>query len=76
MSAVPFLDSTGAATIEGFVRKALRRGAKVVVAGASPAVRRNLLIHGVRPPRVRYRRELAEAIAAARPRSDDAEVTP
>jgi SulP family sulfate permease len=66
ISSVPFLDSTGAATIEGFVRKANRRGARVVVAGASPAVRRSLLVHGVRPPRVRYRRGLADAIATAR----------
>ncbi len=71
VSAVPFLDSTGASTIEGFVRKAQRRGAKVVVAGASPAVRRNLLIHGLRPPRVRYKRELADAIASARNGSVD-----
>ncbi len=39
-SAVPVVDSTGAATIEGFVRKARRRGAAVYVTGASRRVRR------------------------------------
>jgi SulP family sulfate permease len=67
MAGVPFLDSTGAATIDSFVRKAARRGARVVIAGASRPVRRNLLIQGLRPPRVRYRGTLADALAAVRP---------
>ncbi|WP_295813447.1 SulP family inorganic anion transporter [uncultured Nitratireductor sp.] len=58
LSAVSILDSTGAATIEGFVRKAANRGAAVYIAGAMPAVRRTLLIHGMRPPRVRFRRNM------------------
>src|SRR5215213_9120641 len=64
-SAVPVLDSTGAATIEGFVRKAHRRGAAVYIAGAQRPIRRVLLIHGVRPPRVRFRTQLADAVAEA-----------
>jgi len=64
-SAVPMLDSTAAATIDGFVRKAQRRGAAVYIAGARPSVRRVLLMHGVRPPRVRFRTALEDAIAAA-----------
>ncbi len=64
-SAVPMLDSTGATTIEGFVRKADSRGAAVIVAGAARPIRRALLTHGVRPPRVRFRKTLAEAVAAA-----------
>lgn len=71
-SAVPVIDSTAAATIEGFVRKASRHGARVYIAGALPAVRRALLTHGVRPPRVRYRTKLTEALAAARGPSEDA----
>ncbi len=67
--AVPVLDSTAGATIEGFVRKAHRAGAAVYVAGARPAIRRALLLHGVRPPRVRFRTGLAEAVAAARARA-------
>ena len=65
ISAVPVLDSTGAATIEGFVRKAHRLGAVVYIAGARRPIRRVLLNHGVRPPRVRFKTELADAIAAA-----------
>ena len=37
-SAVPVLDSTAAATIEGFVRKAHRRGAAVWIAGARRSI--------------------------------------
>ena len=69
VSAVPVLDSTAAMTIEGFVRKAHRAGAVVYIAGASPPIRRALLFHGVRPPRVRFRTGLAEAVAAARARA-------
>lgn len=66
VSAVPLLDSTAAATIEGFARKARRAGALVLLAGASPPIRRVLRTHGVRPPAVRFRASLAEAVAAAR----------
>ncbi|MDF1586864.1 SulP family inorganic anion transporter [Marinimicrococcus flavescens] len=67
-AAVPMLDSTGAATIEGFVRQARRRGATVYVAGARPGIRRALLTHGVRPPGVRFRSSLPAALDAARAR--------
>jgi len=73
LSAVPMLDSTAAATIEGFARKARRQGARVYVAGAGPAIRRILLLHGVRPPLVRYKRRLADAVAAARRRPEATE---
>lgn len=62
---VPFLDSTAAATIEGFLRKAERRGAIVYVGGARPAVRRVLLAHGVRPPRAHFKSDVADAMIAA-----------
>jgi len=65
-SAVPVIDSTAAAAVEGFVRKASRHKAAVYVAGARPAVRRSLLQHGVKPPQVRFRANLADALAAAR----------
>ena len=64
-SAVPVLDSTAASTIDGFVRKAHSHGAFVFIAGARPAVRRVLLTHRVRPPRVRFRSNLTDAIALA-----------
>ncbi|WP_018262683.1 SulP family inorganic anion transporter [Methylobacterium sp. WSM2598] len=66
LSEVPLLDSTAAATIEAFARKAERHGASVLVAGASPPIRRMLLSHGVRPPAVRFRANVAEALTAAR----------
>ena len=65
-SAVSVIDSTAAATIEGFARKARRHHASVHIAGALPAVRRILLTHGVRPPDVRFAANLDEAVAAAR----------
>lgn len=66
LSAASVLDSTGAATIEGFVRKITHRGATVYIVGATPTVRRTLLIHGMKPPRVRFRKELANAMTTAR----------
>ncbi len=73
-SAVSVIDSTAAATIEGFARKARRHHALVYIAGALPAVRRALLTHGVRRPEVRFAANVDEARAAARAdmQSDDA----
>ena len=65
-SGVPVLDSTAAATIAGFARDARRHRAAVFVSGARPVVRRLLLMHGVRPPEVRFRTTIARAVAAAR----------
>ena len=65
-SAVSLLDSTGAATIDGFVRNVERRGGKVYIVGAARAVRRTLLVHGIQPPRVRFRQELRDAVELAR----------
>jgi sulfate permease, SulP family len=65
-SAVPVIDSTAAATIEGFARKAMRHHALIYIAGALPPVRRTLLTHGVRPPNVRFAASLDEATSAAR----------
>jgi SulP family sulfate permease len=65
-SAVVVLDSTAAATLEGFVRKARRSATDVYITGASRAVRRTLLTYGVRPPGVRFRSTIPAAITAAR----------
>lgn len=65
-SAVPVLDSTGAATIEGFTRKARKQGAAVYISGAARPIRRILLTHGVRPPHVRFRKTLDDAVSMAR----------
>jgi SulP family sulfate permease len=67
-AAVPVLDSTAAATVEGFVRRAARQGALVYIAGARPPIRRLLLTHGVRPPRVRFKSGIAQAVASAQRR--------
>ncbi|KQK29780.1 SulP family sulfate transporter [Bosea thiooxidans] len=72
LSAVSLLDSTGAATLEGFVRKANRQSVVVYVAGATRAVRRTLLIHGIRRPRVRFVASVTEAVAAVHARIDRA----
>jgi sulfate permease, SulP family len=72
-SAVPVLDSTAAATIDGFVRKARRHGAAVYLVGARPPIRRVLITHGVRPPHVRFKMSLAGALSAARTKAEGAQ---
>ena len=57
-------------TIEGFVRKANLRGASVYITGAKVPIRRALLTHGVRPPRVRFKSGVPDAIAAAHAKVD------
>jgi SulP family sulfate permease len=69
-SSVPVIDSTGATTIEGFVRKAHRHGAAVYIAGARRPVRRVLLMHGVGRPRVQYKAALGDAMTAAHSKID------
>ena len=60
---VPFLDSTAANAISRIAAKARRQGIPFFVTGASPAVRRALLTHGVRPPRAKFRESIARAVA-------------
>jgi sulfate permease, SulP family len=62
-AAVPFLDSTAANAISKTAEKARHQGVRVFVTGTSQSVRRALLTHGVRPPRVKYRADIAHAIA-------------
>ncbi len=66
IGSVSFLDSTAAATIEGFARKARQKGTNVYLAGASQPVRKLLRTHGMRPPALRFYSRLDDAIAAAR----------
>ncbi|BAR58772.1 sulfate transporter [Bradyrhizobium diazoefficiens] len=61
-AAVPFLDSTAANVLGRVAAKAHRQGIRLFITGASPAVRRALLTHGV-PPRARYRVAIARAVA-------------
>ena len=46
-------------------RKADRHGVRVFITGAAPQIRRMLFTHGVRPPHVRFRKQLADAVKAA-----------
>ena len=47
LTAVPFLDSTGAHVIEGLARKTARRGVRLYLAGARAGVAQTLAAHGV-----------------------------
>ena len=42
--------------------KARHQGVRVFLTGAAPQVRRELLIHGARPPVVRYRSDISSAV--------------
>jgi sulfate permease, SulP family len=64
-AAVPVMDSTAAAMIEGFVRRMHRQGAAVFLSGARPAIRHVLLTQGLKPPWVRYKPSIAAARATA-----------
>lgn len=68
LSAVAVLDSTAAATLDGFVRQARGRGAAVFIAGARPGIARVLRAHGVCAPAVGFSATAtaAEAVAAGR----------
>lgn len=61
-AAVPLLDSSAANVIARVAAKARQRGIRVILTGTSHQVRRELLIHGARPPVVRYRRDIAGAV--------------
>jgi SulP family sulfate permease len=62
-SAVPLIDSTAAATIEGFMRKAHRKNVALYISGASTAIRQALTAQGVGSPQVRFTATVAEALA-------------
>lgn len=64
-SAVPFIDSTAANTIEGIARKAHRSGVLLVISAASPAVRKILATHGIKPPTVPFEPSIEAALAKA-----------
>jgi SulP family sulfate permease len=68
-AAVPFLDSTAANAIKGIAEKARRRGVRVILTGTSQPVRRALLTHGARPPLVKYRPDIADAVAEIKARA-------
>lgn len=65
MSGVPFVDSTAAQSLAGFVRKANRNGTRIVLSGASEGVRRVLDQHEIREPAVIFTTTVAAAMARA-----------
>jgi SulP family sulfate permease len=65
-SAVPFLDSTAANTLEGLARKAARRQVKVMLTGTNHEVRQELFVHGIKPPLVYYEHSIEAALAKLR----------
>ncbi len=65
-SGVPFLDSTAANVLEGAAHKAERAGVRFFITGASPNVRRMLFAHGVKPPHVRYKATIENALQQLR----------
>jgi SulP family sulfate permease len=69
-SAVPVIDSTAAETIHAFQRKAARRAAVVIIAGADASIRRVLAVHGVRPPDVPFANDVDAGLALANRRGE------
>ena len=65
-SAVPFVNSTGAKTIEGLAHKAAQRGVRVTLTGMSEGVRRELAAHGARRPLVNKAPSIEQALADIR----------
>jgi SulP family sulfate permease len=66
LSAVPFLDSSGAHTIELLAAKAHRRKLPVYLTGTSHNMRLELFAHGLKPPLVHYDRTVETALHRTR----------
>jgi len=66
LAGVPVLDATGSNMIADLARKTGKQGVALWVAGANPAVRRSLLLHGLRAPLCRYASTVEQAIARQR----------
>ncbi|CAN7635034.1 SulP family inorganic anion transporter [Rhizobium sp. LjRoot254] len=65
-TAVPFLDSTAANTIESLAHKARRHGVDVYLTGTNHEVRKDLFAHGIKPPLVHYAAHIEDAVAKAK----------
>jgi len=65
-TAVPFLDSTAANTIESLAHKAGRRGVRVILTGTSHGIRQELFAHAIKPPLVGYDRTIEAALRKLR----------
>lgn len=65
LAAVPFLDTTGAYTLESVIHKLERHGTTVIVSGARPDVAEVLAHFGLKEPRVLMSSSVDSALAAA-----------
>ncbi len=54
------IDSSGARSFEVLARKLHRKGGRLCILGARPAVRKVLMAQGIRPPDVPYLSDLSE----------------
>lgn len=70
-SGVPFLDSTAANSLSGLAGSARRHGVGLYITGASPAVKRVLLTHGLRDCDVVYAATITDAVDAIRSARED-----
>ena len=61
---VPFVDSSAAHALLGFLKKVAKQGAPVYLTGASLHVRRELIRNGIKKPDVRYGQTVESCIAA------------
>ncbi|MGE0213465.1 MAG: SulP family inorganic anion transporter, partial [Parvibaculaceae bacterium] len=66
LGAVPFIDSSGAHSLKGFIDKAHRKGAVVYLTGASADVHSALERYGIQTPLVVHQPTVEASIAAAR----------
>ena len=65
LSAVPFINSTAANTIESLAHKAAGRNVRVALTGTSAAVRKELFAHEIKPPLVHYETTISAAVKKA-----------
>ena len=65
-SDVPFIDITAARALGAFVERLRKSGAKVLLTGVRPDLRRPLTHGGLVKPAVRYVRTIEAAIAESR----------
>ncbi len=64
-SGAPFLDSTGANTVVGAVRKAQRAGVHVYITGTTGEMRRVLLQYGIQGHKTRFADDIDQAVRQA-----------
>lgn len=68
-SAVPFVDSTAAYTVNGLAKSAAKHGVALYLTGTTPELRRELAAHGIGPAQVNYKATIERATHAVRGRA-------